>query len=138
MSAEENVAILRGAYAKWSESKGKSFGAWLDIMADDAQLRSLAEGRGGVDFSAPRFSRAGVESYLRELDEAWAMVSHHMNEFIAQDDRVVVLGQVAWRHKITGQVAETPKVDVWRFSDGKAIDFFELYDTARMAACVNC
>jgi len=30
--------------------------------------------------------------------------------------------------------AETPKVDFWRFRDGKAVEFYEYFDTACVAA----
>ena len=53
----------------------------------------------------------------------WEMISHAMNDFIAQDDRVAVIGRAIWRHKRTGKVADTRKVDIWRFRDGKAVDF---------------
>jgi len=56
---------------------------------------------------------------------------HDMDEFIAQGDRVVVVGRVAWRNRQTGKTVDTPKVDVWRIRDGKAVDFVEFYDTAR-------
>ena len=62
------------------------------------------------------------------------MITYDMDDFIAQDDRVVVIGNVAWRNKATGKVAETPKVDIWRFRDGKVVEFAEFYDTARSFA----
>jgi ketosteroid isomerase-like protein len=60
-----------------------------------------------------------------------------MNDFIAQRDRVVVIGRVAWRNKATGKVADTPKVDIWRFQDGKAVDMIEFYDTVRSFAAAT-
>jgi hypothetical protein len=30
-------------------------------------------------------------------------------------------------------VVSTPKVDSWRFSDGKAVEFHEYFDTAQVA-----
>ena len=42
-------------------------------------------------------------------------------------------GSTPWRNVRTGRRAETPKVDVWRFPDGKAVEFFEYYDTAKLA-----
>jgi ketosteroid isomerase-like protein len=65
------------------------------------------------------------------------MVNFDMNDFVADGDRVVVIGRVAWRNKVTGKVADTPKVDIWRFRDGKAIDYAEFYDTARAFAAAT-
>jgi len=48
-------------------------------------------------------------------------------------DTIVVIGSTAWTHNDTGKQAESPKVDVWRFNrEGKAIAFFEYYDTANI------
>jgi len=46
-------------------------------------------------------------------------------------------GSTAWRHKRTGKVADTPKVDFWRFRDGKAVEFYEYYDTAAVFAAAS-
>jgi ketosteroid isomerase-like protein len=32
---------------------------------------------------------------------------------------------------------ETPKIDFWRFKDGKAIEFYEYFDTACVAAAAT-
>ena len=39
-----------------------------------------------------------------------------------------------WTNRKTGKIAETPKVDFWRFRDGKAVEFYEYFDTACVAA----
>jgi uncharacterized protein len=85
-----------------------------------------------------RSGREDIKRYLDGLCAYWDMVSHDMDEFVAEGDRVIVIGRVAWRHKGSGQVADTPKVDVWRFKDGKAVEYFELYDTAKVYACAHC
>jgi uncharacterized protein len=54
-----------------------------------------------------------------------------MNEFVADGDVVVVRGSCAWRHKRTGKEVDSPKIDFWRFRDGKAIEYYEYFDTAR-------
>jgi ketosteroid isomerase-like protein len=34
-------------------------------------------------------------------------------------------------------VADSPKIDIWRFRDGKAVAFEEFYDTARVFAAAT-
>ncbi len=133
----DNVALLKEAYAQWSGQKGADCGCWIEIMADDISLGSIANGAPEMPFSASRSSKAQILDYLDELRRDWDMVSFDMNDFIAQGDRVVAIGQVAWRNKATGKVAETPKVDVWRFRDGRAVQFMEFYDTARAFAAAT-
>jgi ketosteroid isomerase-like protein len=32
---------------------------------------------------------------------------------------------------------DTPKIDFWRFRDGKVVEFYEYYDTARVFAAAS-
>lgn len=127
----ENIALLKEAYTQWVDRKGADFACWANIMSDEAALGSLADGRPEMPFTAPRASKAEILGYLEGLMQDWELVNHDMNEFIAQGDRVVVVGRVAWRNRATGKIADTPKVDIWRIRDGKAVDYVEFYDTAR-------
>jgi uncharacterized protein len=111
----ENVALLKEAYAQWADHKGSDCECWMSIMADDASLRSLANGAPEMEFTTRRNSKAEIRGYLEGLTRDWEMVNFDMNDFVADGDRVVVIGRVAWRNKVTGKVADTPKVDIWRF-----------------------
>jgi len=129
-----NVDKLRNAYQKWLDTRGKSTDVWLEILAPDVVLRSIARGEPAMKFSATRRSRAEVGQYFAELAEQWEMLEFHAEEFIAQGDRVVMLGHCAWRFRATGKTAESPVAHVWRFRDGEAVEYFEFYDTARAFA----
>ena len=65
------------------------------------------------------------------------MLDYVTVHYIAQDDRVVVLGHCAWKFKQTGKIVETPKADSWRFKDGKAVEYYEFYDTAQVHAALT-
>src|SRR5688572_21710966 len=133
MSTEaENVSILRKAYAEWAGAKAANIDCWVSIIAEDARLTSLANGAAGVPFTRSRAGRSEIIEYLEGLTSEWEMLSYDIDEFIAQDDRVVALGSTSWRNKLTGKVAATPKIDVWRMRDGKVVEFSEFYDTARL------
>ncbi|WP_201831326.1 nuclear transport factor 2 family protein [Microvirga zambiensis] len=133
----EHVAILKDAYAQWVDARGNDCGCWMNIIADDVSLGSLAEGSPEVPFTTRRTTKSGVQAYLDDLMRDWEMISHSMNDFIAQDDRVAVIGRAIWRNKGTGKIADTRKVDIWRFQDGKVVDFEEYYDTARLIAAAT-
>jgi ketosteroid isomerase-like protein len=62
------------------------------------------------------------------------MIFYRVDEYVAQGDRVVAIGFTSWRNKLTGKIAATPKIDIWRMKDGKAVEFSEFYDTARLYA----
>ena len=65
-----------------------------------------------------------------------SMLEFATEHFVAQGDRVVVLGRCAFRYKKTGKVVWTQKADSWRFAEGKAVEYFEFYDTAQVHAAV--
>ena len=136
-SEAENVTILREAYRRWAEGKGKDLDGWMAVLDETVALRSIGQGADGVEFSSARRDRSGVLDYLEHLTRDWEMISFEMEEYVAQGDRVVAIGRCAWRNKRTGKVAETPKIDLWRFKDGKAVAFSEFYDTARAFAAAQ-
>jgi hypothetical protein len=135
MSAEEeNVKVLREGYDLWNESKARSAAYWMDLISDDVHWRSLADGAVGVEFTNARTSKQGVQDYSEQLTRDWEMPNFQAEEFVAHGDRVVMLGRCAWKNRKTGKALDTPKADVFRFRDGKIVDFMEFYDTAAAIA----
>lgn len=129
-----HVAILKAAYQRWHDSKGASVDHWMSLMTDDIRFGSLAAGAAPMTFTAAASSKEQVRHYFAGLGAEWEMLYFRTNEFIAQNDRVVVLCDVSFCHKKSGKVAVSPKADVHRFRDGKICEYFEYYDTAACAA----
>lgn len=133
----EHVGKLRAVYAQWNDTKGASVQAWLDLMADDVVMRSLPDGGHEMPFTKGRDGKAEAAAYFAGLGEDWEMVHFTPAEFIASDDRVVVLSRVAFRFRKTGKVAESPKADVFRFRDGLIVECAEFFDTAAAFAATQ-
>lgn len=135
MSEEQaNVEILKTAFKVWNETRGGSIDHWLSILAEDVDFRSLAEGEKGLEFTSRRSARDEVAEYLQGLVDQLEMIHYTVDEYVAQDDRVIAIGRTAWKNRVTGKAFDTPKVDVVRFRDGQIVEFFELYDTAMVLA----
>ncbi|MGJ7507219.1 nuclear transport factor 2 family protein [Variovorax sp. GT1P44] len=134
---ERNVEALREGYRLWNDSKADSAQHWMNMMTDDIRWRSLGAGAAGSESTRECCSKQDVQRYFQQLGEQWELVSYTADEFIAQGDRVVMLGSCAWRHRTTQKVARTPKVDVFRFRGGKVADFSEYYDTAAVLAAAT-
>ncbi|MEZ5667159.1 MAG: nuclear transport factor 2 family protein [Alphaproteobacteria bacterium] len=128
---KDTLERLRSAYREWNDSKAGSIDIWLNLVADEVDFRSIADGMPGMEFSAARRSRAEVRDYLERLTRDWTMVHQTMDRFVADGDTIVALGRCAWQNKQTGRTVQSPKADVWTFNRGKAIAFFEFYDTAK-------
>lgn len=138
MSEESrNVEILKAAYKSWSDTLGGSVDNWLKICADDIAFGSLAQGSpAGAKYMTAYRSRDALKEYFAGLEQDWQMLEFATEHFVAQGDRVVMIGRCAWRYKKTGKVVWTHKADSWRFADGKAVEYFEYYDTAQVHAAV--
>jgi ketosteroid isomerase-like protein len=132
-----NVELLKSAYASWSETKGKSVDRWLDILADDIRFGSLIQGAPAMHYMQAHSTREAVRGYFEGLLSEWEMIRYTVDEFVAQGEAVFMRGSCAWRHKSTGKSVDTPKVDFWRFKDGKAVEFYEYFDTARALAAAT-
>jgi ketosteroid isomerase-like protein len=129
-----NVEILKSAYARWNDTKGGSVDHWFAFIAEDIKFGSLAAGAPHVAFTTSYDNRKALRGYFEGLLKDWEMLHFTAGEFVAQGDVVFMRGTTAWRNKRTGKVFESPKVDYWRFRNGKAIEFYEYYDTAGVHA----
>ncbi|MGE0213079.1 MAG: nuclear transport factor 2 family protein [Parvibaculaceae bacterium] len=132
MGTGSNVERLRQAYAGWHNTKGDP-AVWGDLMADPIIFGSLGNGASGLEFSRTRVTRKDVLEYFSELARDWSMVHYRIDEYISEGDRIVALGECCWKNRNTGKVLTTPKADFWRFENGKAVDFYEFYDTLQAA-----
>jgi ketosteroid isomerase-like protein len=132
-----NTELLKSAYASWGDTKGKSVDRWMNILADDIKFGSLAQGAPAMAFATASNTREQVRGYFDGLLREWEMIRYTVDEFVAQGDAVFMRGSCAWRHKRTGKAVDTPKVDFWRFRDGKAVEFYEYFDTARAMAAAT-
>jgi uncharacterized protein len=134
---EQNLAKLKEAYVHWADSKGASADQWMAICAENINFGSIAEGGHGVSYLTTYRSRRELAQYFAGRASEWEMIEYVPEHFVAADDRVVMLGRCSWRFKRTGKVVATPKVDSWRFADGKAVEFYEYYDTAKVRDAVS-
>ena len=128
----QNVAILKEAYRRWSDSRGGSADHWVSICDENLKFGSIAEPLAGVDYMTSYRRREDIGQYFAGLARDWEMIEYRVDHFVAQGDRVVMLGHCSWRAKESGKVVSTPKCDSWRFADGKAVEFYEYFDTAQV------
>jgi ketosteroid isomerase-like protein len=109
----------------------------MTICDDNINFGSLAQAPPEMAFAATYSNRQALRGYFDGLLADWEMLHYTVDEFVAQGDTVFMRGSTAWRNKRTGKSVDTPKVDFWRFRDGKAVEFYEYYDTARVIAAAG-
>ncbi len=133
MSEEaRNVTLLREAYRLWHDTKGKSVEHWMDLFADQIAFGSIAQSVRSAPYMTMYEDKNALRGYFAGLTLDWEMIEFRTEHFVAQGDRVVMMGRCSWRARKTGKTVWTPKADSFRFADGKVIEFFEYFDTAAM------
>jgi ketosteroid isomerase-like protein len=138
MTAENlNVKKLSEAYKLWNETSGGSIQHWLDLMADEVQMGSIADGKPGMEFSKSLSGKEAARQYFETLMEAWEMIFFTAEQFIAEGDWVVMRGRCKFQSRQTGKSAETPKADFVRFCEGRIVEYYEFYDTAKAFAAAT-
>jgi ketosteroid isomerase-like protein len=137
-SAAANKTKLEKAYRDWHDSRGKSVEELIAVFDDDdVRFGSLGQGAESVPFTAPRVGKEHMRGYFTGLLANWTMNHYTIHYMIAEGDRVAVIGSTSWTCKATRNSVETPKVDIWTFKDGRAVEFYEYFDTARVFAAAT-
>ena len=137
MATEDNLAKLKVAYAAWNDRKGDSLGVWRELMDENIRLTAWGETAPGLTFAAPRGSRDEVIDYLGAILADWSMIHYTPHTFVCEGDRIAMFGSCAWTNKRTGKTAECGVAGLWRFADGKAVEFTDMFDSAVAAAAEN-
>ncbi len=110
---------------------------WMNLMDDSILFRSLAGGAAGMEFTLDCHGKQDLLRYFAGLGNDWEMIHYTPEEFISEGDRVVVISTCGWKSRKSGKSVETPKCDIFRFKEGKIVDFYEFYDTARCIAAAT-
>jgi ketosteroid isomerase-like protein len=131
-TANPNVELLSHAYARWSESRGRSVDDWVAIASPGFHIRSVSDGHAEAQFGDVPAGHDGLRTYLTELLAHWIMERHDVERFVADGDHVVALIRAIWRNRETNKQIDCELVDVWSFEAGQATSLLEVFDTAAM------
>jgi ketosteroid isomerase-like protein len=132
-----HVGRLRKAYQSWNDTRGESMAEWMNLMDDSIVFRSLAGGAPGMEFTLDCHGKQDLLRYFGGLKNDWEMIHYTPEEFINDGDRVVVISRCEWKNRKTNKSVDTPKCDIFHFRNGKIVDFYEFYDTARCLAAAT-
>jgi ketosteroid isomerase-like protein len=132
------LAELTDAYRKWRETKGANVDEVLGLMADEIEMRSVLEPNDlPHELARAHRSREEAKAYFQSLLDDWEMIDFPQEKIVADGDTVVWIGRCSWRNKHDGKEIDTPKIDVWTFRNGKAVSFFEMFDSLGFAKAAS-
>ena len=128
-----DLVRLAQGYANWCATRGGNIDEVLDLMADTIEMRSVLTPDVPIPVSGDRNGKALAREYFEGVTKDWEVVDCEVERFIAQDNDIVMVGYWTWKNLATGQVVESPKVDIWHFEGGKATSYLEMYDSLGVA-----
>ena len=125
MDDQDTTRLVRYVYEKFRSGDVESF---LDSLHPDIewQVPQMA----GVPFAGTWRRREGVSQFLRKLIESQEVLDFRAEQFIAQGNKVVVLGRFVMHVKSTGRESASDWAHVWTLNGGKVTHFREYVDTA--------
>ena len=128
LKMEENIQIVQDSYNKFAD--GDVAGILANCSEDVAWETPEIE---NAPFSGKRRGHSGVGEFFAQLDASEEFSRFEPMEFIAQNNRVVVLGKSAVTVRETGNSYESDWVHIFKIEDGKITDFLEFFDNAAAA-----
>lgn len=128
MSEAENVRVVQQAFEAFGRADVPAF---LGLLTEDVEW--TIAGPEVVPYAGERRGHAGVTQFLQQIGGAVEMERFEPQEFIAQGDKVAVLGFERARLRSSGRTFDNPWVLVFTLRDGKVARFRSYEDTHAVA-----
>ncbi len=130
MSEQENLQSVIQGYQQFGQG---DLEAVLSNFADDAELinPSLKE---VIPHAGRSRGKEQIRQYFTLTNELSTFERMEPTDFMAQGDKVVVLGAASVRVKATGKLIETDFAHVFTLRDGKTVKLQVFDDSAQVAA----
>jgi ketosteroid isomerase-like protein len=125
MSENTNTQIVQDAYQRFSSG---DIAGLLTLLSQNIEW-TVPEIE-NAPFAGKREGVQAVGEFFKELSAAEEITRFEPLEFIAQNNRVVVLGVSSVTVRETGRTYETEWVHVFLVRDGNITEFTEYFDTA--------
>lgn len=125
MSDYNNLEIVQSGYEKFGSGDVEGL---LKLFAND--IKWTVPEIENAPFAGSRQGIEQVGQFFQQLSAAEDITNFEPAEFIASDDRVVVLGKSTATVRETGRTYSTDWVHVFRLENGKVTEFAEFFDNA--------
>jgi len=127
MSAQQNIQIVKDAYAAFGRGDIQGLVA---LFAEDIEWFSPGE---GLPLAGTHRGLARVEVFFQRVSEMLEISFLEPREFVAQGDRVLVVGFSKGRVKATNRAFENNWVMAFTLRNGKVTNVQEYIDTLVLA-----
>ncbi len=129
MSEQQNLEIVRQGYDAFGRG---DIPALLDLL--DPQVTWVTPGPADLPTAGSRRGHAAVGEFFQSLASLMDVLRMEPREFIAQGDRVVVVGDDEVRVKATGATLTGRWTHLFTVREGKVVAFEEMSDVSPIVA----
>jgi uncharacterized protein len=130
MSEQQNLQAVRQVYQSFIHG---DLAGILNPLAQDVDWQIVGHFE-KVPWPAVWRGRHELARYFAILAEALEIEIFQPDEFLADGDKVVVLGHERMRARATGRTVEVSWAQVWTFRDGVVVRYREYTDSAAWEA----
>jgi ketosteroid isomerase-like protein len=127
MSVQENLQVVRDGYAAFGRGDIQGL---LALFAEDIEWISPGE---GLPLAGTYRGRAAVAGFFQKLSETVQFTAFEPREFVADGDRVLVVGWNSAIVRATNRKLEAHWVMAFTVRNGKVTNFREYTDTLGFA-----
>jgi ketosteroid isomerase-like protein len=128
--SDEDLAALRAAYDAYDR---RDVDGLLGVVAHNVAWH----GPETLPWGGTRHGADGVRTYFELLDEYVENGWGDPDEYLDAGERIIVLGRLRGRARVSGTEFEARFAHVWDFQDGVAITFESIVDTAPVLAALE-
>jgi ketosteroid isomerase-like protein len=125
MDTHENKKLVMAGYRLFQSGDIRTL---LDSYHDDAE--SIGPESEFVPFAGSFHGKAEIAQFFAKLHAAVQAIRFEPKEFIADGDKVIVIGESSWLVRQTGRSYDSSWVHVFTVREGKIARFEAYYDTA--------
>jgi len=127
MSVQKNVQIVKDGFAAYGRGDMQGL---LALFADDIEWIVPGE---GWPLAGIYRGQAGVADFVQKISEMLEISSFEPREFVAEGDRVLVVGFDRGRVRTTNRTFENNWVIAFTVRNGKVTNAREYFDTLALA-----
>jgi hypothetical protein len=128
MGTLENVQVVKEGYAAFGRGDVPGL---LALMAEDVEW--IIPGA-GLPLAGTYRGPEGVANFFQKLSAEAEILDFQPREFVADGDRVLVVGWQRFKVKATNRTAETDWIMAFTVRNGKVANFREYNDTKAIAS----
>jgi ketosteroid isomerase-like protein len=116
----ENVAIVREVFELWNAGDRRIRSDYLDPAVELESPLSSVSGE-------PYRGHAGVEQWIRDVDEQFAEFESHLDAVREVENTVVAIGTIQLKGRTSGVALDQPAAWIVRFGADHRVKYMRIY-----------